>query len=168
MPDWIVQTPVSTVRPTPPKAPASAASGGGGVPYFIRASSPTNFGTPSWTTDYSGGTGTSRSGGTITLSIAGVWHVSFACAGSCNTTAGAAVGGVSYLLNSDPFGIALGTYNAVDSVSSFMGSGGIDIYNTSTFTVAFNGAGLYSTYDTDVITGEAGAHYMAAHWVGPN
>jgi hypothetical protein len=36
MPDWIVQTPVSTVRPTTPKAPPAAASGGGSSIYGVR------------------------------------------------------------------------------------------------------------------------------------
>ena len=165
MPDWSVQSPVSTVRPTPPR-PKAAAGGGSGSTDYIRASSPTNFGTPSWSTDFSSGS-VSRSGGTLTLSKAGIWHVSFACSGSCNTTSGAATGAVYYFVDSVTFGIALGTYNVTDSVSSFVGAGGMIVEVATSITVSFQGAGLYSTYDTDVITGESGAHYMAAHWVGP-
>jgi hypothetical protein len=99
--------------------------------------------------------------------VNGIWQVSFACNGSCNTTAGAAVGAVYYSVDSVTFGIALGTYNVTDSVSNFVGSGAMLVEVTGSATVVFQGAGLYSTYDTDVITGEAGAHYMAAHWIGP-
>lgn len=165
MPDWIVQTPVSTVRPTPPKAPAATSTGGTGAVDYIRASSPSNFGTPSWSTDFSSGS-VSRSGGTLTLSQSGIWQVSFACRGSCNATAGV-VGGVYYSVDGVDFGIALGSYNNVDSVAVFTGSGAMIFEVSGSATVSFSGAGLYPTYDSDTITGEDGVHYMAAHWVGP-
>lgn len=169
MPDWIVQTPVSTVRPTPPKAPA--AGGGSGTTDYIRMSSEDGYaiGTPTnWTTDYQSGS-CSRSGGTITLSRSGIWHVSASFWGAAQSITGGIAGAAEFIVGGSvyvPFAVGC-QGSEIDEVMAVGGSGALDVEVVGTTTVSFNRGNAYKVLDTETLSSCLGFYRVAAHWVGP-
>lgn len=147
------------------------AGGGGGGAYgavdYIRASATSAFATPSWSTDFESGA-VSRSGGTLILSVDGIWHVSFGIVGSVEVISnGPVIGAVGFGANGESYTVALGTKSTIDNVCQFGGFGGMDIRVVTSATMTFTDWGLTSAYDTDTLNTPNGTLYMAAYYVGP-
>lgn len=161
MPDWAVQSPVSTVRPTPPR-PKAAAAGGSGSPHSIRASaSSSGYSAPTFSVDWSNGS-TALTSNELVLSESGIWHVSFQILGTGTWVAGAPTGYCAYLFDgTEQIVGAIGSNGEIDEVTSYYGSGSIDVEVASSATVAF------STFSVLGATPGTTEHRIAAHWVGP-
>jgi hypothetical protein len=159
MPDWIVQTPVSTVRPTPPKAPAAS---GGGSPHYIRVTgSSSAYTAPTFTEDFSQGSA-SLVANQIELGADGVWQISMLLNVQVTTGTPSATGACRLAA---PGGLRLSAAFAVyndDSSDGLSGSGSMLFTVTTGDTVSFDeiefsSSGLSPTWSLTV----------AAFWVGP-